>query len=203
MTPTLKCSPVVPGASPVPSSELGPADRDRFGETGNVQTATGRPAASRRREELVAGFVLRVQQKAPGTRTMGHRTLRFRVSVRFAYWAIRSECSDRTLNDNYARTGGRDEIKNAFSRPRPLSSLLPGPAAGPSRAPIIFKIPVDEFFVVAYFSTICFIATPVRCGFNDQTNSSVFVFISFRLDFYSVENGRWSGSTMGEWTTCV
>lgn len=78
---------VVPGTSPVPSSELGPADRDRFGETGNVQTATGRPAASRRREELVAGFVLRVQQKAPGTRTMGHRTLRFRVSVRLAYWA--------------------------------------------------------------------------------------------------------------------
>lgn len=78
----------LPGASPVPSSELGPAGRNRFGETGNVQTATGRPAASRRREEFAAGFVLRVQQKTPGTRTMGHRTLRFRVSVRFAYWAI-------------------------------------------------------------------------------------------------------------------
>lgn len=131
----------------------------------------------------------------------------------------RSECLDRSLNNNYTLNvaGRRDEIKNAFFRslPPPPPPDLPSLPLGPTLPPVRTECLsyrnnggriISEFFSFFIFR-LCVSSRPPfdrnECSFNDETNSSAFVFICFRLDFYSVENGRWSGSTMGEWTKFV
>jgi len=69
------------GSSTIPSPEFGTKNRNRLGQTGNVQKTAGRLATLRRREKFVIGFVLRVQQEISRTRTMGYWTLYFWVDI--------------------------------------------------------------------------------------------------------------------------